>query len=105
MPELELSAAAQHWVNVVLIWVGFGTLAGLLAIMILPLRQPSSPVAALLLGIVGSLIGMLGLSWIVQGKQFNPISPMGFVAAFVGAFLLLILYRSCRACFVKNNEG
>jgi uncharacterized membrane protein YeaQ/YmgE (transglycosylase-associated protein family) len=105
MPELELSAAAQHWVNVVLIWVGFGTLAGLLAIMILPLRQPSSPVAALLLGIVGSLIGMLGLSWIVQGKQFNPISPMGFVAAFIGAFLLLILYRSCRACFVKNNEG
>jgi uncharacterized membrane protein YeaQ/YmgE (transglycosylase-associated protein family) len=30
---------------------------------------------------------------------------MGFVAAFIGAFLLLILYRSCRACFVKNNEG
>jgi uncharacterized membrane protein YeaQ/YmgE (transglycosylase-associated protein family) len=104
MPELELSADAQHWVNVVLIWVGFGTLAGLLAITILPLRQPSSPVAALLLGIVGSLMGLFALSWILQGKQFNPISPLGFIAAFVGAFLLLILYRGCQACFVKKMK-
>ena len=26
MPEFELSQAAQHWVNLVLIWVGFGAL-------------------------------------------------------------------------------
>ena len=34
----ELSPVAQTWVNVVLIWVGFGSLAGLLARVILPLR-------------------------------------------------------------------
>ena len=37
MPELELSPAAQQWVNVVLIWVGFGTLSGLLAMLVLPM--------------------------------------------------------------------
>lgn len=105
MPELEFSPVAQHWVNVVLIWTGFGTLAGLLAVMILPMRQTSSPVVTLFLGIVGSLIGLLGLSWLLKGQQFNPISPLGFLAAFIGAFLLLIIFRACSACFVKNDEG
>jgi uncharacterized membrane protein YeaQ/YmgE (transglycosylase-associated protein family) len=105
MPELELSQAAQHWVNVVLIWVGFGTLSGLLAMLILPVRKPSSPLGALLLGILGSLIGLLILSWLLQGRQFNPISPIGFIAATAAAILLLILYRACRSCFIKKDEG
>lgn len=104
MPELELSQVAQHWVNVVLIWVGFGTLAGLLAMLILPLPQPSCPAATLLLGIIGSLLGLLVLSWLLKNRQFNPISPLGFIAATAGAFILLILYRGCRACFVKKND-
>jgi uncharacterized membrane protein YeaQ/YmgE (transglycosylase-associated protein family) len=104
MPELELSEAAQHWVNVVLIWVGFGTIAGLLAVMILPVRQPAGPITTLLLGIVGSLIGLIVLSWFFQGRQFNPISPLGFLAATTGAFLLLIIFRGCLVCFVKKDD-
>jgi uncharacterized membrane protein YeaQ/YmgE (transglycosylase-associated protein family) len=104
MSEFELSQAAQHWVNVVLIWVGFGAMAGLLAMIILPVKQPSSPVGTMILGIAGSLIGLLGLSWILQGRQFNPISPIGFIAATVGAFLLLIVYRSCMAFFVNKID-
>jgi uncharacterized membrane protein YeaQ/YmgE (transglycosylase-associated protein family) len=105
MPELELSQLAQHWVNVVLIWVGFGAIAGLVAMLVLPVQHPSSPVGSLLLGILGSLIGLLGLSWLLQGRQFNPISPTGFLAATAGALLLLILYRACYACFIKKDEG
>jgi uncharacterized membrane protein YeaQ/YmgE (transglycosylase-associated protein family) len=104
MPELELSPIAQQWFNVVLIWVGFGTLAGLLAMLVLPVDQSSHPVTTLVIGIGGSTIGLLGLSWILQGRQFNPISPLGFVAATAGAFLLLIVYRGCRACFIKKDE-
>jgi len=104
MPELEFSPAAQHWVNVVLIWIGFGTLAGLLARVILPARQPSGPVLTLLLGIVGSLIGLLALSLLFRGRQLNPISPLGFLAATATAFLLLILYRLAYACLSKRKE-
>lgn len=93
MPELELSQAAQHWVNVVLIWVGFGALAGLLAKVVLPIRSPTSSVSPLLLGIVGSMIGLLGLCVFPGGRQLNPISPLGFLAATAGAFLVLLLYR------------
>ena len=50
--ELELSQTAQHWVNVTLIWVGFGTLAGLLARLLIPGREPSGAVGTVLIGIV-----------------------------------------------------
>ena len=105
MPELELSPNAQHWVNVVLIWVAFGALAGLLAKAILPVRRPSGSVPTLLLGIVGSVIGLLVLSLVPSGRRLNPISPLGFLAATAGAFLLLILYRLLYGCFFRSKKG
>ncbi len=103
MFEFELSQNAQQWVNVVLIWIGFGTLAGLLAKVLLPVRQPSGPVATLLLGISGSVIGLLGLSFLRGDRPLNPISPLGFLAATAGAFVLLIAYRLLHACFVRET--
>jgi uncharacterized membrane protein YeaQ/YmgE (transglycosylase-associated protein family) len=107
MAELELSQNAQHWVNVVLIWVGFGALAGTLAQVILPFRFPAGPVLTLLMGSLGSALGLLALSFAVTDLPANPISPLGFAAATAGAFVLLILYRLARACTVekKASEG
>jgi uncharacterized membrane protein YeaQ/YmgE (transglycosylase-associated protein family) len=98
MAELALSQNAQHWVNVVLIWVGFGALAGALAQLILPFRQPTGPVLTLLMGCMGSALGLLVLSLAVANLPANPISPLGFAAATAGSFVLLILYRLARAC-------
>jgi len=104
MTDLELSQSAQHWVNVVLIWVGFGTLAGLLARVILPVRQPAGSLPTLLLGIVGSVVGLLLLSLLMSDRNLNPISPLGFLAATAGAFVLLIAYRLLHACFAGRRE-
>jgi uncharacterized membrane protein YeaQ/YmgE (transglycosylase-associated protein family) len=105
MPELEFSPVAQHWVNVVLIWIGFGTLAGLLAMVFLPIKHPSHPIAMLLLGIVGSVVGLWGLTCLFPDRFSNPISPPGFVAATAGAFVMLLLYRSCIACLGGKKSG
>ena len=92
----ELSPVAQTWVNVVLIWIGFGSLAGLLARAILPLEEPSGSLPTLTLGITGSAIGLGVLSWIQGGAPSNPISLVGFLAAVTGAFGLLLMYHLLR---------
>jgi uncharacterized membrane protein YeaQ/YmgE (transglycosylase-associated protein family) len=89
----ELSPWAQHWVNIVLIWVGFGSLAGLLARMILPVREPSGALATLTLGMTGSALGLGALSWSLGNRPLNPLSPSGFLAATGGAFALLVFYH------------
>jgi len=104
MLDFALSPAASQWINVVLIWVGFGTLVGLLATVIFPFRRPAGPFWAVATGIVGSTIGLLGLSWLSPDRELNPISPLGFLAATVGAFVLLVLYRIGFALFGKPES-
>ena len=109
MGELEFSQMAQQWVNVVLIWIGFGTMAGLAAKMILPGRDPIGPMGTILLGIIGSTIGLAVLSRLATlsgtSHPMNPISPMGMIAAVSGAFATLITYRVVIACImIERNE-
>ena len=92
----ELSPLAQSWVNVVLVWIGFGSLAGLLARVILPFHEPSGSLPTMTLGITGSAVGLGLLSWIQGGGPSNPISPSGFLAAVAGAFGLLLAYHLLR---------
>jgi uncharacterized membrane protein YeaQ/YmgE (transglycosylase-associated protein family) len=105
MSELALSPATQQWINVVLIWVGFGTLAGLLATVIFPMRRSIGPFLAIVMGIAGSTLGLLGLSWLLPGRVQNPISPLGFLAAAIGAFVLLLLYRLGGMCFGRREDA
>jgi len=105
MPEFDLSPAAQHWVNVVLVWIGFGALAGLLARAVLPVRQPVGPLPTMVVGILGSAVGLLALSLLWSDRPLNPISPAGFLAATAGALVLLILYRVYGTFRPKKEEG
>jgi uncharacterized membrane protein YeaQ/YmgE (transglycosylase-associated protein family) len=103
MLDFALSPAASQWIHVVLVWVGFGTLVGLLVTVIVPFRRPLGPFWAVATGIVGSTVGLLGLSWLVPDRELDPISPLGFLAATVGAFILLVLYRIGVALFGKSE--
>lgn len=109
MGELEFSQTAQQWICVVMIWIGFGILAGLAAKIILPGRDPKGTVATLLIGIVGSTIGLAILSQLVTfsdaNHRMNPISPLGMIAAVIGAFASLVAYRIVIACImIERNE-
>ena len=72
-PELmtQLAAVARQ----ILEWVGFGTLAGLLAKAIMPGKDPGGAIATLAMGIGGTIIGCGILSYLSQGKTLvTPIS-------------------------------
>ena len=105
MHEIALSETAQQWANDVLVWIGFGTLVGLLAKAIMPGRDPGGAVATLMMGIGGSVIGAGTLSFFWEGQRVTPISPMGFLVATGGAFILLFFYRLLGGYFFVEGEG
>ncbi len=103
MIELELSQPAQYWASVALIWIGLGIVAGLVARMLVPVREPGA-VGTLVIGILGSTAGLWTLSLVVADRPVNPISPAGFFAACLGAFVLLLGHHVCQAYIAKRRE-
>ncbi len=72
-------------------WIVIGLLAGGLAKLLMPGRDPGGCIVTILLGIAGALLaGFLGRAVGFYGPADQ---GAGFVAAVVGAFLILLIYR------------
>lgn len=73
------------------LWMSIiGLIAGALAKLIMPGKDPGGIIITILLGIAGSLVaGYLGraLGWYREGQG------AGFIASIVGAIILLAIYR------------
>jgi len=89
----ELIQVIENTAHDMLTWIGFGTLSGLLAKAIMPGRDPGGTVATLMMGIGGTVIGSGTLMFFTNGVRVTPISPLGFVVAVGGSFILLSFYR------------
>ncbi len=106
MDNPELAQSVQQWANDILVWVGFGTIVGLLAKAIMPGRDPGGAVATLAMGIGGTVIGCGVLSYFYEGHRVTPISPLGMVVATAGAFVILFFYRLLAGYwFVEGEPG
>jgi uncharacterized membrane protein YeaQ/YmgE (transglycosylase-associated protein family) len=71
-------------------WIVIGLVAGAIAKAVMPGRDPGGCLLTILLGIGGAVLaGFLGqqLGWYRQGEG------AGFIAAIVGAVLILFIYR------------
>lgn len=71
-------------------WIVIGGIAGAIAKLLMPGRDPGGCLITILLGIAGALVaGWLGkmIGW------YREDQGAGFIAAIVGAFILLGLYR------------
>ena len=78
---------AEHsWLT----WIVIGLLAGAIAKAITPGRDPGGCIVTIVVGIAGAVLaGFLGqqLGWYDRGEG------AGFLAAIVGAVILLFIYR------------
>ncbi|MES2175595.1 MAG: GlsB/YeaQ/YmgE family stress response membrane protein [Pseudomonadota bacterium] len=71
-------------------WIVIGLLAGALAKLIMPGRDPGGCIVTILLGIAGALLaGFVGR----LAGVYAPGERAGFIAAIVGAIAVLALYR------------
>ena len=71
-------------------WIVIGGIAGGIAKLLMPGKDPGGCIITILLGIAGAVLaGYLGhaLGWYRTGEG------AGFFAAIVGAFILLLIYR------------
>lgn len=71
-------------------WIVIGLLAGGLAKLLMPGRDPGGCIITILLGIAGAVLaGWLGqlVGWYKAGEG------AGFIAAVVGAFIILFIYK------------
>lgn len=74
-------------------WIIFGLIVGALAKLVMPGKDPGGWIVTTLLGIVGAVVaGFLGRILGLYGEG----EPAGFIAAVLGAVLVLWIYRKTR---------
>ena len=72
-----------------------GAIAGFLARLIVPGRDPMGVVATILLGIVGSFIGgFLGYVLFHKDAAAGALQPSGLIGSIIGAVIALLVYRA-----------
>ena len=79
----------------ILTWIVLGLIAGVLAKLLMPGRDPGGIIVTILLGIAGALVG----GFISTKLGYGTVTGFNFgsvVIAVLGAILLLILYRVVR---------
>jgi uncharacterized membrane protein YeaQ/YmgE (transglycosylase-associated protein family) len=71
-------------------WIIFGLIVGALAKLVMPGRDPGGIIVTMLLGIAGALLG----GWVGRAAGwYGPNDSAGFLMSFLGAIILLFIYR------------
>ena len=72
-------------------WAVFGLVAGAIARLLMPGRQPMTIFMTMLLGVIGSLAGGF-LSFLVMGSSDGRVHGAGWIMSILGAILVLWIY-------------
>jgi uncharacterized membrane protein YeaQ/YmgE (transglycosylase-associated protein family) len=100
----DVMEAIRGWFESALVWVGYGTLIGMVAKAIMPGRDPGGTVATLVMGVGGVVVGCGTFSFFSDGERISPLSPLGAIVGAVGALALLAFYRLLAGYFFTEGE-
>ena len=73
-----------------IVWIIIGVIAGAIAKLLIPGKDPGGCIVTILLGIAGALLaGFIGQSLGLASTA----NGAGFIGAVIGAFVILFIYR------------
>lgn len=99
-----LNDSVQLLVNDVLVWIGFGTVVGLLAKGVMPGRDPGGAIATVLMGIGGTIMGCGVVSYFNNGQRVVPISPLGMLVGLMGTLIILFFYKMLSGYYFVEGD-
>ena len=71
-------------------WIIIGGIAGAIAKLLMPGKDPGGCIITILLGVAGALLaGFIGQALNID----SALAGAGFIGAILGAFLILLIYR------------
>ena len=80
-------------------WAIFGLIIGALAKLVMPGKDPGGIIVTMLIGIVGAVVaGYIGQAM----GLYTEGQPAGWIMSFLGAILLLFIYRMATRKTVGN---
>jgi uncharacterized membrane protein YeaQ/YmgE (transglycosylase-associated protein family) len=77
----------------ILSWIVFGLIAGIVAKLLTPGRDPGGCIITMLLGVAGAFVGGFLYKLLTDRPQIFQFDLGSFVIAVIGAIILLLLYR------------
>ncbi len=88
LPDFLAQATTTPESTSIIGWIVFGLIAGAIAKLLVPGRDPGGWIVTILLGIAGSFVGGFLASMLGFGG-----GPAGWIGSIIGAILLLLIYR------------
>lgn len=76
----------------IIVWLLIGLVAGAIARLLVPGRDPIGFLGTMILGLVGSIVGGFLGDVLLGGDE--DFSPAGLIGSIIGAVIALLIYRA-----------
>lgn len=78
----------------ILSWIIFGLIAGVIAKLVMPGRDPGGCIVTMLIGIAGAFVGGFLYGLLTGQPQFMQFDLGSMILAIIGAVVILAIYRA-----------
>lgn len=93
-----------RYLNFTLAWIGFGTVLGMVSLIVLPSKDGRGNLATVLMAVAGTIVGCLLLQQLsYEGEWVMPVSAQGFTVGIGGAMVMLMFFKILGSHLINDS--